>query len=135
MHFSVKIFQYTNRHILKLTYLSPTEHTCYTTNFLPRHRTSLSGTLHISDSPAQIFRLQRYVFGAHTLIKANVLRGSTPRHEGENLGSLHPRNLIHLMFLHSCKKQKEFKKLLLVRKVDFENLVSEKGKNRHLCNA
>lgn len=38
-----------------------------------------------------------------------------PRHEGENLGSLHPRNLIHLMFLHSCKKQKEFKKLLLVR--------------------
>ena len=115
MHFSVKIFQYTNRHILKVTNLPPTEHTCYTTNVLPRQRISLSGTLHISDSPAQIFRLQRYVFGAHTLIKANVLRGNTPRHEGENLGSLHPSNLLHLMFLQSCKKQKEFKKLLLLK--------------------
>ena len=115
MNACVKIFQYANRHILKLTNLPPTEHTCYTTYFLPRQRISLSGTLHISDSPAQIFRLQRYAFRAHTPIKANVLRGSTPRHEGENLGSLHPRNLIHLMFLQSCKKQKEFKKLLLLR--------------------
>ena len=46
------------RHILKLTNLPPTEHTCYSTNFLPRHRISLSGTLHISDSTAQICRPQ-----------------------------------------------------------------------------